>query len=55
MVRRTITTVQHGLGTGVSSQRQDGELVTGPETCTDAVLATNRSDFRGDVSHTSSG
>ena len=47
--RRTITTVQHGLGERSFVGRESGELVTGPETLTDDELATNRCDYGADV------
>ena len=43
--RRTITTVQHGLGTRALTNRNTGEAVAGPETLPDETLAKNRSDF----------
>ena len=43
--RRTITTVQHGLGTRALKNRNTGEAVAGPETLPDETLAKNRSDF----------
>jgi len=47
--RRTITTVQHGLGTRALTNRNTGELVAGPETLSDEALAQNRSDFPGEI------
>lgn len=47
--RRTITTVQHGLGDRSFVGRASGALVTGPETLSDAQLAANRSDYGADV------
>ena len=47
--RRTITTVQHGLGERAASNPNTGELVAGPETLTDEELDANRSDFPGDI------
>ena len=44
--RRTITTVQHGLGERSFVSANTGELVTGPETLTDEELAANRADLR---------
>ena len=43
--RRTITTVQHGLGERSFTSAVTGELVTGPETLTEEELAANRSDY----------
>ena len=45
--RRTITTVQHGLGERSFRSAETGELVTGPETLTDEELAANRCDYGG--------
>ena len=47
--RRTITTVQHGLGERSFTNPETGELVTGPETLTDEELEANRSDYGADV------
>lgn len=47
--RRTITTVQHGLGERAAKNPNTGELVAGPETLTDEELEANRSDFPGDI------
>jgi uncharacterized protein len=47
--RRTITTVQHGLGTRALKNRNTGELVAGPETLPDDELARQRSDFPGAI------
>jgi predicted acyl esterase len=47
--RRTITTVQHGLGTRAATNPNTGQLVTGPESLTDEELEANRSDFIGDT------
>jgi hypothetical protein len=47
--RRTISTVQHGLGERSFIDRETGELVTGAETLTDEELEANRSDYRADV------
>jgi len=47
--RRTITTVQHGLGERSFRSSMTGELVTGPETLADEELAANRTDFVGDI------
>lgn len=47
--RRTTRTVQHGLGDRALRSRITGELVAGPETLSDEELATNRSDYPGDV------
>ena len=43
--RRTITTVQHGLGDRSFTGAVTGELVAGPETLSDEELAANRSDY----------
>lgn len=42
-------TVQHGLGERGSKSRVTGELVSGPETLTEAELAKNRFDLMADV------
>jgi uncharacterized protein len=47
--RRTITTVQHGLGERGKTSPHTGELVTGPETLPDDELAANRTDYGADV------
>ena len=47
--RRTITTVQHGLGERSFVGSTTGEFVTGPETLTEEELATNRADYGADV------
>jgi uncharacterized protein len=49
--RRTISTVQHGLGerAPVSTNPRTGELIAGPETLGDDELAANRSDFPADI------
>ena len=47
--RRTITTVQHGLGERAARNPNTGELVAGPETLTDEELEANRTDFPGDI------
>jgi predicted acyl esterase len=47
--RRTITTVQHGLGERSFVSSTTGEFVTGPETLTDEELAANRADYGADV------
>ena len=47
--RRTITTVQHGLGERAKRSSMNGELVTGPETLSDEELAANRSDYGAEV------
>ena len=47
--RRTISTVQHGLGNRAAKNPNTGELVAGPETLTDQELEANRSDFIGDI------
>jgi uncharacterized protein len=47
--RRTITTVQHGLGERAAKNPNTGELVAGPETLTEEELEANRSDFPGDI------
>jgi uncharacterized protein len=47
--RRTITTVQHGLGERSLINANTGELVAGPETLSYEDLAANRSDFPGDI------
>lgn len=47
--RRTITTVQHGLGTRALTNRNTGELVTGPDTMSAEELAKNRSDFPSEI------
>jgi predicted acyl esterase len=47
--RRTITTVQHGLGERSFRSAMTGELVTGPETLTDEELEANRTDYGADV------
>ena len=47
--RRTISTVQHGLGERSFVCADTGELVTGPETLTDEELAANRADYGADV------
>lgn len=47
--RRTISTVQHGLGERAARNRNTGELVAGPETLSDEQLARNRSDFPGEI------
>ncbi len=43
--RRTITTVQHGLGERSFTAAITGELVAGPQTLSDEELAANRSDY----------
>ncbi len=51
--RRTISTVQHGLGERSFISANTGELVAGPETCSYTVLHDNRSDFPREIdSHT---
>jgi predicted acyl esterase len=47
--RRTITTVQHGLGERSFRSSMTGALVTGPETLTDEELAANRVDYPAEV------
>ena len=47
--RRTITTVQHGLGDRSFTSAETGELVTGPETLTDEEREANRCDYGGQV------
>jgi predicted acyl esterase len=47
--RRTITTVQHGLGERAARNPNTGELVAGPETLSDEELEANRTDFPGDI------
>ena len=47
--RRTITTVQHGLGDRVARNPNTGELFAGPETLTDEELEANRTDFLEDI------
>ena len=47
--RRTISTVQHGLGDRSTRSPNTGELVTGPETLTDEELALHRANYPGDV------
>ena len=47
--RRTIETVQHGLGQRGARSLNTGELVAGPETLTDDELAANRIDFIGQI------
>jgi uncharacterized protein len=47
--RRTITTVQHGLGERSARNPNTGELVAGPDTLSDEELEANRSDFTGDI------
>ncbi|MGH2700600.1 MAG: CocE/NonD family hydrolase [Actinomycetota bacterium] len=47
--RRTITTVQHGLGERAATNPITGELVAGPETLSEEELEENRSDFTGDI------
>ena len=44
-----VKTVQHGLGTNGPRSRATGELVSGPETLTDAELAANRCNFGADL------
>jgi predicted acyl esterase len=47
--RRTIETVQHGLGERAARSEITGELVAGPETLSDEELAANRIDFIGEI------
>jgi len=47
--QRTISTVQHGLGTRAAKNEITGELVAGPETLSDDELEANRSDFPGEI------
>ncbi|PEG34909.1 peptidase S15 [Mycolicibacterium agri] len=47
--RRTISTVQHGLGERSFVSAVNGELVTGPETHTYTDLAANRTDFPAEI------
>jgi len=47
--RRTISTVQHGLGARAAKSEVTGELVAGPETLPDEELEANRSDFPGEI------
>ncbi len=47
--RRTITTVQHGLGARAAKSEVNGELVAGPETLSDEELEAHRSDFPGEI------
>jgi uncharacterized protein len=47
--RRTISTVQHGLGERSFRSAVTGELVTGPETLSDEELEANRCDYGGQV------
>jgi uncharacterized protein len=47
--RRTITTVQHGLGGRSARNPNTNELVAGPETFSDEELEAHRSDFIGDI------
>jgi hypothetical protein len=44
-----VKTVQHGLGTRGLRSRATGELVSGPESLTEAELAANRCDFGADL------
>jgi predicted acyl esterase len=47
--RRTVNTVQHGRGERGFVSANTGELVAGPETHTDADLASQRSDFPAEI------
>ncbi len=47
--RRTITTVQHGLGNRAATNPNTGELAAGPQSLTDEQLEANRSDFVGEI------
>ena len=47
--RRTITTVQHGLGDRALTNPHTGELAAGPESLPDEELAAGRSDFVGEI------
>ncbi len=47
--RRTISTVQHGLGERSSRSQSTGELVAGPETLSDDELALRRANYPGAV------
>jgi len=47
--RRTVTTVQHGLGERAARNPNTGELVAGTETLTDEELEKNRTDFPADI------
>ncbi|HWF12484.1 MAG TPA: CocE/NonD family hydrolase [Candidatus Acidoferrales bacterium] len=44
-----VKTVQHGLGTRGLCSRATGDLVSGPETLTEAELAANRCNFGADL------
>ena len=44
-----IKTVQHGLGTRGKRSRVHGDLVSGPETLTDAEMDANRGDLGGEI------
>jgi hypothetical protein len=47
--RRTITTVQHGLGERAATNPITGDLAAGPETLSGEELEANRSDFIGEI------
>ncbi|HSL10018.1 MAG TPA: CocE/NonD family hydrolase [Actinomycetota bacterium] len=47
--RRTIGSVQHGLGERAARSSVTGELVAGPETLSDEELEANRIDFIGEI------
>jgi predicted acyl esterase len=49
--RRTVTSVQHGLGERGRISYNTGDLVAGPETLTHSEMASHRSDFPAHVDH----